>query len=288
MPSSKDIPKIELPMKLRFGEKPITEFKNIVDSIEIKTLIAPPANIKRQLYDFMMATWSDSPVHNPTDEEVQNQFELLLQGKALPAALECIQFTFLINGITIQEVTHILRHRLATFSAQCSGDLWWSHHDALVPTSIQNNKKFNDRYEKLVIDAKQLYCDMIDSKEISIMDSRYILPRCLSTFYYMRMSLNDILAFIKQRKCTQIQPATDNKMAELLLEEVSKIFPEIKKYVSLKCDASCHYVKTANTGKATNLYIPDKAHDIFDYNPENFIYQKTRKEMGESYNLQDE
>src|SRR5690606_22859517 len=115
--------------------------------------------------------------------------------------------------ISLQEVTHILRHRMATFSADCSGDKWWTHKDALVPNSIENSDEFYARYRKLVEDAKQLYCDMIDSKEISIMDARYILPRCLSTFYFMRIGLKDLIGFIKQRIDKQIQPETDNLIA---------------------------------------------------------------------------
>jgi len=287
MPESNTILKIELPMKLRFNEKPTTNFVDVIKNIRVTALIRPKSNIKDILYDYMNATWADYPIHFKTTESVQEQFELLLQGKALPSALECIQYLFLLEGITIQEVTHILRHRMATFSAQCSGDLWWSHHDAIIPESISKSK-FKSRYKKLTKDCKKLYCDMIDSKKVSIMDARYILTRNLTTFYYMRMDLGNILQFIKQRKCTQIQPATDNKLAELMYNIICEDFPEIKKYVSLKCDSSCHYVKTANTGKATNLYLPDRAHDIFEYNKDNFIYQKTRKQMGESYNFQED
>jgi thymidylate synthase (FAD) len=285
MPHSEEIPFVGLPMKLRFGEKPKTKFVDAVESVKVYALDRPNYDIIYKLYGFMNATWADNPSFECTKEQAENQFELLLQGKALPTAFECIQYLFIIKGITLQEVSHLLRHRMASFSAQCSGDLWWTNHDAIIPESIAKSK-FKDKYEELTRECKKLYCDMIDSKEVSIMNARYILNRNLTTFYYMRMNLGDILNFIKQRKCTQIQPATDNRIAEMMYNIICEDFPQIKKYVSFKCDSSCHYVKTANSGKSTNLYLPDESHDIFNYNKNNFIYQKTRKEMNESYNPQ--
>ena len=39
------------------------------------------------------------------------------------------------------------------------------------------------------------------------------------------------------------------------------------------------YVKTARTGKATNLYYPDTDSDIFEWNENDFIYQNYRDEL---------
>ena len=40
-----------------------------------------------------------------------------------------------------------------------------------------------------------------------------------------------------------------------------------------------HYVTMARTGKATNLYFPDKDSDIFSWNENDFIYQARRDEL---------
>ena len=300
MPHSEKIPEITLPMVDRFYQKPDTRFVNSRDAIQVHAVSHPPKNYKEICYNMIKATWSDYPLSSleapmytqqPSEEELHDTFLKLLKGETLPNSMEALQFVFCIDGITLQEVTHILRHRtFFSIHAQCSGDLWWSHHSAMIPNSIDQSK-FAERYKQLTQACKQLYCDMIDSDEISIMDARYILPRNLMTFYYVGMNLKDAIAFINQRKCTQIQPETDNILAHQIYELIANFIPEIREVVSMQCNTTCHYVRTANTGLATNLYLPDKTHDIFDYNKNNFIYQKTRKEMGSIYdadNLQKE
>lgn len=199
-------------------------------------------------------------------------------GETLPTALETINLTFRITGISLQEVTHILRHRNASFSADCSGDKWWSDKDALVPSSVLQSDEFLNRYAQIVEAAKQLYCDMIDSRKISIMDARYILPRCLETFYYMRMTFKDCIAFIRQRIDKQIQPETDNVIAYLMWREILKLYPIAYGIVNVH-GASEFYMKMARSGRATNLYQPDADSDLFEWNERDFLYQCRRDEL---------
>lgn len=289
MPINNDLPAIKLPMALRFNEKPTTKFKNNLDSIRVGLISAPSMDeLRSYLPPFALATWSEYPDSNDNLplKEKDKVIREVLEGKALPTALETVNLVFRIEGISLQEVTHILRHRNASFSADCSGDKWWTHKDALVPASIQNSNgngedplsDFYSRYQLIVELAKELYCDMIDSKQVSIMDARYILPRCLETFYYMRMPLKDCIAFIKQRIDKQIQPETDNWLAYLMYVSLLERYPIMNGLIDIH-QPSGFYVKMARTGKATNLYFPDADSDIFEYNENDFIYQCTRDEM---------
>lgn len=117
-----------------------------------------------------------------------------------------MKFTFLVDGMTLQEVTHILRHRTATFSAVCTGDRFMHFDDVIVPESIVNSKEFYERYHEIALAAKQLYVEMIDSKEISLMDARYALPKGTRQTYYMTISYKDLLGVIFQRIDRAIQP----------------------------------------------------------------------------------
>lgn len=286
MPKNNNLEPVKLPMTLRFGEKPVTKFKNNLDAIKVTLMQAPTMDdLRKYLPAFANATWSDLPddFDNIDIVEKDNIIRDVFLGKTLPTALETINLVFRIEGISLQEVTHIIRYRNASFSADCSGDKWWTYKDALVPNSIQNSnnsgdKSFYDRYKKIVEDAKQLYCDMIDSKKISIMDARYILPRCLETYYYMRLSLKDALHFIKQRIDKQIQPETDNVIAYQMYCEILRQFPVANGIVDIHAP-SYFYINTARTGKATNLYFPDADSDKFEWNENDFIYQNYRNEM---------
>lgn len=273
----------KLPMPLRFGEKPTTQFKNNLDSIEVELLQYPSV---QQLFDaiipFTNATWNDDPIEvrdsMSTKEKVQNVYDAF-HFKYLPQALETVGLTFLIKGIDLQTVTHILRNRIGfTFSAECSGDKWWTHKSALVPNSIENSPEFYERYKHLTEECKQLYCDMIDSKKISIMDARHILNRNMETYYLMHVNFLSLLNFLRQRIDRQIQPEEDNVLAYKLYLELIKKVPFAVNSVNLHAPAQ-HYINMARTGKATNLYFPDKDSDKFEWNENDFIYQCTRDEM---------
>ena len=291
MPKNNTLEPVELPMVLRFGEKPKTEFKNNLDSIKVTLMQAPTMDdLRKYLPGFANATWSEAPddYDNLSIEKKDELIRDVFLGKTLPTALETINLNFRIEGISLQEVTHIIRYRNASFSADCSGDKWWTNKAALVPNSIQNSNgdnsnpfdddDFYSRYKEIVEMSKQLYCDMIDSKKISIMDARYILPRCLETYYYMRISLKDALHFIKQRIDKQIQPETDNVIAYQMYCEILRQFPVANGIIDIHTP-SYFYINTARTGKATNLYFPDSDSDKFEWNEKDFIYQCYRNEM---------
>jgi len=270
-------------MKLRFDEKPETEFKNDLESINITLLDHPDAiRARKMVYQFINATWEDEPgLHNPDevpDWKLFQALEAALQFKALPTVLETLDFTFRIEGIDVQTVTHLIRHRTGSFSAQCTGDRWQSHTNALVPGPIQNSPELYERWQNLVRESKELYCDMINTRKISIMDARTILPKCLETHYYARFNMKDLLNFIRQRMDKQIQPTTDNIIAYQMYLAVARIFPEVTTVVNMHAP-SRHYVATARTGKATNLYFPDEDSDSFDWHPEDFIYSGYRDEI---------
>ena len=268
-------------MNIRFGEVPTTKYKNNLESIKVTLLDYPDiSKLLRYIPMFVKATWDDSP-YDALKKNEKERVKILrdcLHGKTLPTALETIQFTFLIEGISLQEVTHILRTRTASFSADCSADKWWTHKAALVPNSIENSSEFYERYKKIVDEAKQLYVDIIDSKECSIMDARYILPRCLETYYFMSIDYKNLIAFIRQRIDRQIQPETDNILAYAMLLAVVEKIPFIADVVDID-EPPMHWIKTTRTGECTNLYYPEPNADKIEYNEEDFMYGKYRYEM---------
>lgn len=283
MPKNNELTPATLPMPLRFNEKPTTEFINNLDAMEVTLLNYPTVDqLIEEIIPFTNATWNDDPIavrdSMSMKEKIQNVYDAF-HFKYLPQSLETVNLTFLIKGIDLQTVTHLLRNRVGfTFSAECSGDKWWTHKRSLVPNAVQQSDEFYKRWQEITIAAKQLYCDMIDSKQISIMDARHILPRNLETYYLMHVNFLSLLNFLKQRIDKQIQPEEDNVLAyKLLLATIEKV-PFAINVVNIHAPAM-HYVTMARTGKATNLYFPDKDSDIFAWNENDFIYQARRDEL---------
>lgn len=292
MPVNNDLKPMNPPIAFSFDEKPSTVYKNNVEAIKVKLVGAPTLlQIAQFLPDFVLATFAKEPLSEEfqeletsadeanAEEKAAKYLYETMKGERLPTALETVQLTFCIDGISIQEATHIIRQRLASFSADCSGEKSWAEKDALVPSSIENSPEFYERWKQIVEDSKELYCDMINSKEISIMDARTILPRCLKTFYFMSMPLNVALAFIRQRVDKQIQPETDNVIAYQMLTELCKIYPFISKVIDIHQPAK-YYVKTLRSGTNSIMYAPDKDSDIAEFNSSDIAYgERTRAEI---------
>jgi len=281
MPKNNNLEPVKLPMDIGFGKDPITNFKNNLTSIKIKIIDGPtPESMMAFLPQFLEATWAlhpDQPLYQSNADKVA-VIQELFDGKALPTAFETLGVTFQIEGISLQEVTHIIRHRTGSFSADCSGDKWWHEKDCLVPDAIAQSPEFMERYAKVVEDSKKLYVDMIDSKKISIMDARSILTRNLETFYFMRMNVKDAIAFIKQRQDKQIQPETDNIIAYKMALALIDVIPWLWNTFDFEAP-SWFYQKMARTGKATNLYQPEPESDTFEWNEEDFIYNGRRDDI---------
>jgi len=285
MPQNNDLKPVSLPMDLRFDEEPTTEFKNSLDALRIEAVDYPDRErMRRAAYLMINATWADNPPdenfwNDVTDEDLSDALEDLFSFKALPTAMEQFGFTFLFAGIDLQTVTHLIRHRTGSFAAQCTGDRFLHHEPCLVPPSVLNSPEFLERWKEHVESAKKLYADMVDTRQISMMDARCILPKCLETFYYARFNIKDLFGFIKQRQDKQIQPEVDNLMAAYVAREILKVFPEAHVAINLETPA-WHYIKNLRSGTGTNLYWPDSdSDDHVEYHPEDTIYQGVRDDI---------
>lgn len=285
----------KFPMPIRFGEKPVTEFKNALKAIKITLVQAPSLEqLKGYCIPFANATWADNPLEILNHVDSKNGdliMHHIFNSKILPTTMEAIRVNFLIEGISLQEVTHILRYRRAVFSAECSGDKWLTNKDCLVPTAIENsdgyqttypdckanyNKEldFNRRYKEIVRLAKELYVDMIDSKCVTPHDARTILPRSIETHYFMSMSLKDALTFVWDRIDKQIQPVTDNILAYQMMYALIEKYPILVKTLNYKYlhQPARFYTKTARQYRSTNWFKPDADSDIFGWNEKDFVY----------------
>ncbi len=290
MPINRDLPPVTLPMDLKFGQKPATRFLNNLDALKIELVDAPTSNQARDVaWHYVKATWADTPDEiNPANasgaERSKNLLDVL-QFRALPTPMECLGFTFRLSGLSFQEVTHVIRHRAGSFAAQCTGDRDLRDDDAVIPESVENSPDFLERYKKLVEDSKQLYADMTDSKTVSMMDARMILPKAMTSFYYMRLNLKDLIGFVRQRQDRQIQPAADNILAARMAIEACKAVPELTHVFNFS-KPDFHYINTFRfkdgdkwISRGTNLYYPEPKNDTFEFHPDDTIYQCRREEM---------
>ena len=126
---------------------------------------------------------------------------------------------------------------------------------------------------------------MTDSKVVSMMDAGMILPKCMTSFYYMRLNLKDLIGFVNQRQDVQIQPAADNILAIQMALAACKAIPELTQVFNFE-KPDMHYIKTFRVkegdkwiSRGTNLYWPEPKNDSFEFHPEDTIYQCRREEL---------
>jgi len=277
-------------MDLKFGQEPITHYINNLESLNIEVIDAPTQEQAQKIaWNMTKATWADTPnetnFENASFEEASTNLQDVLNFRALPTPMECLGFTFKISGIDTQTVTHLIRHRAGSFAAQCTGDRDLRNDNVLVPESVENSD-FHHRFIEVAAAAKQLYADMVDSRVVSLMDARVILPKSLETFYIARFNLKDLIGFIKQRQDVQIQPEVDNIMATRIARLVVERIPEVASCLDFS-KPDMHYVRTFRveqtdgtfTSKGTNLYHPEPKNDLFDFHENDSIYPCRREEI---------
>jgi thymidylate synthase (FAD) len=290
MPINNDLKQVDLPMNLKFGQDPVTNYINNLESLNIELIDgASREQAQKIAWHMTKATWADTPgetsFENATPEEASINLQDVLNFRALPTPMECLGFTFKISGIDTQTVTHLIRHRAGSFAAQCTGDRDLRNDNVLVPESVENSD-FHHRFIEVAAAAKQLYSDMVDSRVVSLMDARVILPKALETFYVARFNLKDLIGFIRQRQDVQIQPEVDNIIATRIARIVCSAIPEVATCLDFN-KPDMHYVRTFRvelpdgtfTSRGTNLYHPEPKNDLFEYNENDSIYQCRREEI---------
>lgn len=279
MPINNELKDLDSPVPMHRGEKSRTVFKPNLHAIKIELLNAPTL---QDLYEYIprwgTATWNSEPHDSYTQPEREKVVQDMFDGNILPSALETVGLTFLVSNIDLVDVTHLIRHRTMSFSAICTGDRDLRHDACLIKPAIHLTQEFASRYEDLVRASKQLYADMVDSNEISILDARTILPRSLEHHYYARVNLKDAINFIKQRSDRQIDPESNNIMALKMWIEIVKQYPPIKSLIDFS-KPDFWYVHTAPTGRSSNMFMPEDRNDVFEHKEQWFVYKKKREQM---------
>lgn len=275
MPVNNERPPVKRLVTKKFDReaKNLTLVNNL-DAIDVELLDHTSlTSLTKFIPEYVLATWSDSPKEFTANLSLGERLDVVndtFHGKFLPTALEAISLTFRIDGMSYIDVTHLIRHRTGSFSAQCTADRFLQSDIHCIPSSIQESE-YAKEYEELTTKCKQLYTKMIADKQISIMDARYILPRNSTCFYYVRFNIKDAIAFIRQRIDRQIQPMSDNVIAYKMYMEILKAYPCLFDMVDIDIPPM-HYMKTTMSPYTTGLHQPEEKWDNFEYNEEDFLY----------------
>ena len=271
-------PQEEMVYKDKFTLPGSINFVNQLEAIKVTIIDAPTIEqFRKAISVFMLNSWSEQPQFDGfTDGQITTCIRQLFNGEILPTGQEIIGITWCVEGLDLVDVTHLIRHRSFSFSAQCS-DRDLRDLTVLVKPSIMANEGLFDWYKRLITQQHSMYKHMMDYELANVLDARAVLPISKSHFYNVRCCIRDLIAYCNQRSDEQIQPQTDNIVALKLWLEVVRLYPFLKGVFDPK-QKSKYYIDQCIAGKTT-LFPPNENNDVFEYSSEQFFHSKHRDEF---------
>lgn len=276
MPKNNNIEHEPMYVIPKWNEPGNLEFIDHLNAINVKIVHAPSVKeVENMIGVFMTNTWNDRLNYGPFGR-IDKVIKELFAGNILPTGMEIINLTFTIEGMDMIDTTHLIRHRMFSFSAQTQADRDMRNDRILVSPQIAESI-FLDEYLDVCHRAHDLYMRMVDCKQIDMLEARTIMPAAYEKFYICRGTIKDIIAYCNLRCDEQIQPWSDVIIAMKLWFEVIKIYPFLKDLIDFTAP-DWFYVKQCSNGK-TNIFPPLPKNDTFEWNESQFLYDKPRSEF---------
>lgn len=247
-------------VNLRTIDNSNINYVNDLDEIKIDVLnLTTLEQAKSYIPELVMGCWNED-IHNEdveySDRDRNNFVLKSLQGLLIPTALKSMTCTFKVHGIHWHFVSHLIRHSGLSFSADCSGDKVIEGRPITIPDFLEDLSKtdgvnYEELYKKSCEGLMTIYDAAINSSEkgndaVHIQDARLMLPRTMTTFYYVTGNLFDIFRMIRQRLDFLFQPTEDNIFAIKLLIELCKQFPMISLVFDVDNDIHYRYIELLN------------------------------------------
>jgi len=237
-----------------------TEFVHGVEGITVD-LVDWPVNPYKAMFIMATTCWGKSVNKwaGTTPENRYNVIKAVLEGQALPLALEAPQFTFVIEGPSRSAFDQIARLRIgAVFSAKGMRDNDWSDAAIRIPSGLPNPD-----YNTFLV-AKEAYHEALGKEgRATWQAARAYLP--MSVVYGWSMSINyrALKGFCANRMkfCEQEDTCAT---AWLMAIAVWRKFPLLGSYLMPGCDATgeCQYMRSYGLSNMFGcLFKPCGRHD---------------------------
>ena len=149
----------------------------------------------------------------------------------------------------------------------------------MVPDGIMNSPELYERFKKLANEAVNLYADALDTREVSLLDSRRALIRAMSTFYWVHNDFQSAQKFIYDRLSEEFQPQEDNVIAMQMALQIEKAYPlatgifDLDRVDAFYLSMITDHGRTFQPRPLAKKRIPDEMLDELD-----FAYDKQRNE----------
>ncbi len=278
MPANLNSPVWEQLCQIYSKQVPLTKFMDEISALKV-TLVSSPN--KESLYRLFKNVANVSFDKNWEDFEWDEGVEFLdkvITGGMLPLGLEMNNFTFLVENVTRITTHALVRGRVGmTYSQQSTGNSDQRHCDILLPRSLSTqNKKLLASTIQWTLAAKAQYSNAVDSG-MSVQEARYFLPTSNANKIYLSMNLASMMNFFSKRSDRTEEYLQGNEICRQIKEIFNEKFSELSPILKSTCGKSCAHSK--NSPFVNGVYFPSKEDDVFNWNPESFLYKATRDDM---------
>jgi thymidylate synthase ThyX len=276
-------------MSLKHGELPETVFVDQQDEIKVTMIDYPdPERVQSLVVNMAGSSWVPFSTEGLSIEQIHKEFDDTMTGNGLGQAMEALQFTFVIEGLTLHGTHALVRNRIGIAYMQQSHAVRDFRHDKiLVPRSYGKYPQLLEKYKEWCTMGKQLYADLLDTQEISINDARLSLPKTIPSHIYFSCNFMTLQSIYAKRSDTQEEAVEMNIMAQGIKDAVISKFPYLEKYLVKSCDkGTCLHNRKGF--KANCIYARDDLHKIAGYEDEFTLHKKTKAELSEGPHIRAE
>ena len=196
------------------------------------------------------ASGAEELAEKMTDEQVEKLVAKIVQmGHA--STMEHVSFTFGIEGVS-RVLTHLVRHRLASYSQQSQRYVAEHDFEYILPPTIADKPEAKARFEALMNDIRKAYDDLSEMG-VPKEDARYVLANATETKIVVTMNARSLMHFFNLRCCNRAQWEI-RELAYKMLEQAKEVAPLLFKNAGASCVATGHCPEGAMTcGKFSEM-----------------------------------
>lgn len=140
-----------------------------------------------------------------------------------PRALECVNFTFRLNNVSLSCLTHFARHRIQSISIPSL--LLTDREKYIIPPSVRKDEKLFWRYKEAFKKTKQFF-DELKAEGFSQQLLVYLQLSGNALDIVTTMNARELLLFLKLRTCNRAQWEIRAYAVEML-KTLRQVAPEI-------------------------------------------------------------
>jgi len=223
-------------------------------------IVDKPVNPYKAIYTLVTSTWGSRSRwwhrwEEATPEGRMSVVEAALQGKTLPAALECPSFTFKIQGMSRSAYDQLARERYSGVGSMGMRDD--AHLDAalVLPQKLMKYAGDIETWWRL---TKDLYQKIVQVGKESWQTGRFLLPMGVEWRFTWTLNYRALQSMLAKRLCFSEQFDTV-AVAWKIWDELRLTFPLLAAYCLPACDKAhrCLYSEAYSLSELFgNLFLP--------------------------------